>query len=194
MQSPLPDSRALEAGIIPDEPPSRLSRVQENVRNLLRNPTFVLASTLHSGSVAAEPERQPSHRHDQHMPAVPVPLHHVSRTERARVEVPPASIPPSHDQRGVLRTVAQSTLFNSRAFAALDHPDLSDPSLFQHLRKTHHRHRHSWKRSRRSKHSSGKSRASSSRCLCVLTALLLGAVVATCEFVPTELCLRQIKC
>lgn len=176
MQSPLPDSRALEAGIIPDEPPSRRSRVQENVRSLLRSSTLVLVSTLYPGSVAAEPEQHSSHRHGQQMPAVPVALH----------DVTPASVPPSHDSRGVQRTAAQSTLFNSRAFAALDHPDLSDPSLFQHLQKTHRRHRHSWKRSRRSKHSSGKSRAGSSRCLCVLTALLLGAVVATCEFVSTE--------
>lgn len=47
--SPLPDSTALEAGIIEDERPSRLSRVQDNVRNLLRNSVF--------GSVASSPTK-----------------------------------------------------------------------------------------------------------------------------------------
>jgi hypothetical protein len=44
MRSPLPDSSNLEAGIVEDAVPSRLSRVHDNVRDLLRQSVF---GTLH---------------------------------------------------------------------------------------------------------------------------------------------------
>lgn len=40
MRSPLPDSSHLEAGIVEDAVPSRLSRIHDNVRDLLRRSVF----------------------------------------------------------------------------------------------------------------------------------------------------------
>jgi hypothetical protein len=76
----------------------------------------------------------------------------------------------------------QSALFNSRAVAALDHPDLSDPSLAVYVQqKAETRQQRAWKRSRHGKKRHVAAQAGSSQCLlCVLSALLLAAIVATC--------------
>ena len=50
MRSPLPDSSNLEAGILEDAVPSRLSRVHDNVRDLLRQSVF---GALHISPIAS---------------------------------------------------------------------------------------------------------------------------------------------
>lgn len=187
MNSPLPDASALEAGILEDERPSRLSRVQDNVRNLLRSSVF--------GSVASSPTT-PTHRQqsdqDRHTPT----LHSSARYEVHRGQVlpsPPTSSgttethpemevphPTRSFQDRSQQPTHQSTLFNSRAVTALNHPDLSDPSMESlSLQKTRSRQRHGWQRS---KHRRAAKRAAGSRALlCVLAAVLLAGLVATCE-------------
>ena len=199
MHSPLPDASALEAGIVEDEMPSRLSRVQENVRNLLRNSSIGLASSTPPIATPDQfdlnhglptPPHSPLHRASRlhHPEVVPNPLAEnppsatTSPAPTEADEVSDADVPPSHYRRAVQQMAHQSALFNTRAVAALDHPDLSDPSLAAHLRKEHMRQRGSWKRSRHARKRSHAVEAGSSQvCFCVLTALLLAATVATCK-------------
>lgn len=185
MNSPLPDASALEAGILEDERHSRLSRVQDNVRNLLRSSVF--------GSVASSPTTPTSRQQlDQDRP-IPT-LHSPVRYEVQRGQVlqrPPNSYTAqSRPEMDVARPAAvsrdraqqptnESTLFNARAVTALNHPDLSDPSMESlSLQKTRSRQRGR----RRAKHRRTAKKVVGSRALlCVLAAVLLAGLVATCK-------------
>ncbi|KXT13817.1 hypothetical protein AC579_45 [Pseudocercospora musae] len=204
--SPLPDSTALEAGIIEDDRTSRLSRVQDNVRNLLR--TSVFGSVVSSPTSPSRPRQPQSPGHLQTHPVQnPLRSHPPSPVvnQRARTEVLPsptestasseghnaehARRPPGSYYQNIQRMAHQSAMFNSRAVAALNHPDLSDPSLTDlSQQKTKRRQHRGWARSRtgsgsRSVH--GKravivDRAAGSQgLLLTLAALLLAALVAT---------------
>ncbi|EME46017.1 hypothetical protein DOTSEDRAFT_70125 [Dothistroma septosporum NZE10] len=199
MQSPLPDSSALEAGILEDDRPSqtsRLSRVQDNVRNLLRTSVF--------GSVKISPTT-PSHppalrTNSVHIaslcsPAQPevLPSPSSAATPPARYPQAPRGerlslLPPTEFREQVQRMAHQSEMFNSRAVAALNHPDLSDPSITDlSQQKEQTRQRNAWtrpkKRTRRSK--AAKRAAGSRRVLCLLASLLLAALVATYVSIAT---------
>lgn len=196
MLSPLPDSSALEAGIIEDSRPTRLSRVQDNVRNLLR------ASFI--GSVRGSTVTPQAHQatvEDEAMSPLHSSLHSSSRAQAEVLHSPssasnswsspsntrpmaPDSLPSANYQRQVQHMAHQSTLFNTRAVAALNHPDLSDPSLALFLQqKSKERQRHAWRRSknRRLRHANKKS-GNSRWLICVVAALLLIATVVTCKF------------
>ncbi|KAK5121108.1 hypothetical protein LTR85_005592 [Meristemomyces frigidus] len=194
MHSPLPDSSALEAGIIEDERPTRISRVQDNVRNLLRASVFssIRGSTVdapvdHHATVEDDvrsPMQSPLQRHVRiHPDALPSPSSQTT-TSSATTEserVPGILFPPTAYQQQVQEMAHQSTVFNTRAVAALIHPDMSDPSLALFLQqKTESRQQRAWKRSRNRKlrHASGRHRKSQ-WLLCVISGLLLAAIVAT---------------
>lgn len=191
MHSPLPDSSALEAGIIGDELPSRISRVQDNVRSLLRN--SYLGSIY--GSPHANGANQGNTRHGMSTwpvsPArgspevVPSPTaEEASSTASSTPTTDGEEIPPSTYRHAVQQMAHQSTMFNQRAVAALNHPDLTDPSLAAHLRqqqKAESRQRKAWKRSRHGqKRTAAIQLGSSQSLLCVFAALMLAATVATC--------------
>lgn len=201
MHSPLPDASALEAGILEDERPSRLSRVQDNVRNLLRNSRFgsVNSSPQASPTAPTAPAHPPLHRGLHTPPETPtrrtqqqpevLPSPSTESTSSSEVyasspveAVPGLLFPPVGYQRAVQQMAHQSALFNTRAVAALDHPDLSDPSLAVYVQqKAETRQQRAWKRSRHGKKRYVAAQAGSSQCmLCVLSALLLAAIVATC--------------
>ena len=236
-RSPLPDSTALEAGIIEDERPSRLSRVQDNVRNLLRtsvfgsvasSPTTPVHARPHVQATASSPTLptlrpiQPDQPLRSHPPS-PVPgSRSPRRPAQTRFPVNPqpevlpsptdstTSVstthsedirnfphPPSSYQRNVQHMAHQSTLFNTRAVAALNHPDLSDLSVSDlSQQKSRHTRQHgaAWTRHRTGSHGSGSSHgkhkrrahraADSTGLLCFLAAVLLAALVATCEPYP----------
>ena len=57
MRSPLPDSSNLEAGILEDAVPSRLSRVHDNVRDLLRQSVFGALHVSPTASPRSPPNR-----------------------------------------------------------------------------------------------------------------------------------------
>ncbi|KAM3424987.1 hypothetical protein BST61_g6957 [Cercospora zeina] len=230
--SPLPDSTALEAGIIEDAPPSRLSRVQDNVRLLLRTSIFGSVassptSPVHPRSAGGATSRSPDEptlraiqpdaplRSHPPSPAPRSPRHPAHtrfpvRASTARPEVlpgPPNSAstisttssgiganfpgPPSSYQRNVQQMAHQSALFNTRAVAALNHPDLSDPSItdLSQQKSQHRRHHGAWTRYRagshgsRGSHSKHKRRAhraaGSLGLLCFMAAVLLAALIAT---------------
>ena len=195
MHSPLPDSSALEAGILEDDRPSqasRLSRVQDNVRNILRTSVF--------GSVKSSPTT-PTHppalrTNSVHVASICSPTRPEVLPSPTSVATPPARFPqasrgeqrvlfpPTEYQRQVQQMARQSMLFNTRAVAALNHPDLSDPSITDlSQQKEQTRQRSAWtrpkKRSRRTK--AAKRAAGSRGVLCLLASLLLAALVATCK-------------
>jgi len=206
MHSPLPDSSALEAGIIEDSRPSRLSRVQDNVRNLLRSSVF---SSVRGSTAAASPSHvQVTHSDDDDddndmnpLPRLSVHARIVSdpevipspssetTTSTAFTEeehhVPGVLFPPTTHTQNIQETGHQSTLFNSRAVAALHHPDMSDPSMALFLQqKTESRHQRAWKRSRNRKLRYASTKRSGSHwLLCFVSGLLLAAVVGTCEYI-----------
>lgn len=83
-----------------------------------------------------------------------------------------------------------SALFTGRAVAALNHPDVSDPSLaVLAQQKAEKRQRRAWKRKRAGGagtgaggRGKGKGGSGSSQCLlCVIAALMLASIVATCK-------------
>ncbi|KAK4543990.1 hypothetical protein LTR36_004764 [Oleoguttula mirabilis] len=194
MHSPLPDSSALEAGIIEDERPTRISRVQDNVRNLLRASVF---SSIRGSTVDApanhhattedgvrSPMQSPLRHHVRiHPDALPSPSSQTT-TSTLSTEADHVSgvlFPPTAYQQQVQEMAHQSTMFNTRAVAALVHPDMSDPSLALFLQqKTESRQQRAWKRSRNRKlrHASVTPRKSQ-WLLCVVAGLLLGAIVST---------------
>ncbi|KAK5113972.1 hypothetical protein LTR62_003095 [Meristemomyces frigidus] len=193
MHSPLPDSSALEAGLVEDSRATRFSRVQDNVRNLLGSS---IISSVRTSFIRSPPLHQVSIEHEPRSP-VPSPFDVHGRTAN-----PPSSAsgslastldddlehglcPPTSYQQQVQH---QSTLFNTRAIAALVHPDLTDPSLAVLLQqKTEDRHRRAWKRSRNRKlrHASAR-RSTCSIVLCIVAGVLLAGIVATYLTVATS--------
>ncbi|KAF2169958.1 hypothetical protein M409DRAFT_64365 [Zasmidium cellare ATCC 36951] len=202
MHSPLPDSSALEAGILEDERPSRLSRVQDNVRNLLRTSVFGgVASVKSSPTTPTYPP--PGQTHGlQHQPEVlPSPSPRLQTQQQAEVLPSPSSthytsspldttfINPQGNAAPHIQSTHQSTLFNTRAVAALNHPDLSDPSLatFSQQKRQVRKQRSAasgWTRKGRSKRAVVAKKGSRGL-LCLLAALLLAALVATYVTIAT---------
>lgn len=200
--SPLPDTSALEAGIIQDERPSRLSRVQDNVRNLLR--TSVFGSVASSPTTPARPvtgrnrpgafspivipTSPPAQIQPGPLSSVSTPTHYTS----SPLEIPPPAATYQTAGQANGSTHYQSTLFNGRAVAALNHPDLSDLSVESLSQQKAHQQQRSGSGSRRSQKQShrGRRTAKKAACsrvlLCVLAALLLGALVATCKSVHSR--------
>ena len=202
MHSPLPNSSALESGILEDERPSRLSRVQDNVRNLLRSsilgPPLQTQPNGHTGhdNTAAmsptppeTPTRTPLPR--QLQPEVlPSPTESLPSTASPTSTTSSASLHhPDEEAAGDLFPPQKyasplermSALFTGRAVAALNHPDVSDPSLAVLAQQK--RQRRAWKRKRVSgRGNRGQARSGSGQCLlCVIAALMLASVVATCK-------------
>lgn len=213
MHSPLPGSSALEAGILEDPRPPRLSRVQDNVRNLLRRS---VASTIRSSIIRPPPPRQATVEDEPRSPWQS-PRNRNSRTTRqpgvlpspvstttssaatatdSSVDPDPAEaavlFPPTTYQQQVQEMAHQSTMFNTRALAALRHPDLSDPSLADYLQqKTDDRQRRAWKRSRSRKLRQRKAdRSTAAWIVMIFSGLLLAGLIATCEL----LSLRLLMC
>ncbi|KAK1027563.1 hypothetical protein LTS16_021387 [Friedmanniomyces endolithicus] len=197
MARPLPDSSVLEAGIIEDQRPSRLSRVQDNVRHLLRAsiPTSFRSSVInaplaHHATVEdadRTPLQSPLRRHVRiNIGVLPSPLSATtseSTMADERAHVPGVRFPPTSYHQQAEHVNHQSTMFNTRAIAALTHPDLTDPSMAIFLQqKTQERQDRAWKRSknRKLRHAGGK-RNMWSWLLCLVSALVLAAVVAICE-------------
>lgn len=201
MHSPLPDSRALEAGIVEDAAPSRLSRVQDNVRNLLR--ASILGSVYSSPGLSSV---NPSHHRTpmpspiwrETLPGVPAstpsgispPTTGVTAGASPAFDSPISPellAPPSSYQNAVQHLAYQSALFNTRAVAALDHPDLSDPSLAVFLQQeAKRRQRQARKRSkRRSTRDTAFYSPASQWLICVVIGLALAGMLATCKCRPT---------
>lgn len=206
MHSPLPDSSALEAGILPDDQPSRLSRVQDNVRNLLR--ASILGSPIrsappttptHPAGIPPTPPETPTHSPPlrAHPEVLPSPTASpTSTTSSASLTHHEADLeantatglfpPPSYPSPLLAR---MSAFFTGRALAALNHPDLDlqgsgggDPgAAVLAQRRAEKRQRRAWKR-KRSGAGSREGGGSGQCVLCVVAALMLASVVATCEF------------
>ena len=188
MQSPLPDSSALEAGILEDQIPSRLSRVQDNVRHLLR--TSVLSSWRGSppDTPTASPRAAPEA--DFHLGLATPPQVHVPTTYQPEVLPSPsstvsggcsASSPLLHnDADGVPGTLFPASRRYRDAVAQMAH----QPTLFNYIDAAgvDECPQKQWKRSKGHRRRKGKRHGEEVRCaMAVLSALLLASVIAACK-------------
>jgi len=155
MRSPLPDSSNLEAGIVDDALPSRLSRVHDNVRDLLRRSVF--------GSVTSTPIASPidpsAHRtvptptiypraHDSPRQGAPI-ASPAGSTMCSSDEVPGVLFPPWRPQPSTLPTDNAT----SPESTPREHPDMSQNAMSVFLqqkeqRRHQHRQHKAWKRPR----------------------------------------------
>ncbi|KAK0810369.1 hypothetical protein LTR91_012222 [Friedmanniomyces endolithicus] len=209
MHSPLPDSSVLEAGIIEDDRPSRLSRVQDNVRHLLRasiptsfRSSVIAAPPAHRATVEdadRTPLQSPLRRHVRiDVGVLPSPSSATTSESTFADEganVPGVLFPPTSYQQQAEHVNHQSTMFNTRAIAALTHPDLTDPSMAIFLQqKTQERQNRAWKRSknRKLRYASNLAIATSRNVSTTFHVLfILGILMATILFAHTvvRLCL-----
>ncbi|TKA41553.1 hypothetical protein B0A54_06441 [Friedmanniomyces endolithicus] len=208
MHSPLPDSSVLEAGIIEDDRPSRLSRVQDNVRHLLRasiptsfRSSVIAAPPAHRATVEdadRTPLQSPLRRHVRiDVGVLPSPSSATTSESTLTGEgagVPGVLFPPTSYQQQAEHVNHQSTMFNTRAIAALTHPDLTDPSMAIFLQqKTQERQNRAWKRSKNRKLRHENLAIATSRNVSTTFHVLfiLGILVATVLFAHTvvRLCL-----
>ncbi|RMY65220.1 hypothetical protein D0863_09261 [Hortaea werneckii] len=189
MRSPLPDSATLEAGIFEDQQPSRLSRVQDNVRNLLRSsasiPTYPspLASPTEVQKPCAEnhPRSQWNLRLDADQTiALPKSTSSNSSPGASR-DVPGILFPPLAHRQRVQDMSHRPSSVDTPWDPLLCHPDMSNSSTAALLQqKEENRQKRAWKRSRHPKKHHRSHRSHFSRwALCLVSGLLLIAIVAT---------------
>jgi hypothetical protein len=151
MRSPLPDSSNLEAGILEDARPSRLSRVHDNVRDLLRRSVF----GSFASSPVASPPRSPG------ASVVPNPTTRLPPQQPTPTYHPAVSTTPSpQDVPGVLFPAWRSQPPSppviddrSQVPAPPEHPDVSQNAMSvflqqKELQRHQHRQHKAWKRPR----------------------------------------------
>jgi hypothetical protein len=182
MPSPLPDASNLEAGIVEDASPSRLSRVHNNVRDLLRRSVF--------GAVANSPVASPVHSPQDRVfpyptlrPATQRPSHQATPTgfTTSPSEDVPGVLFPSWRRQPLVSPVANTT---TRPQSPREHPDLSQNAMSDFLRQEelqqHQRRQNkAWKRhrSRRSR----KPVSSIQRIICIILGLTVLGLLGTCK-------------
>ncbi|KAI6896658.1 hypothetical protein D0867_13090 [Hortaea werneckii] len=192
MRSPLPDSATLEAGIFEDQQPLRLSRVQDNVRNLLRSsastPTYPspLASPKEVQQTCAKngPRSQLNLRlaREDRDQTTPLPTSTSSNSNPgASRDVLGILFPPLAHRQRVQDMSHRPSLIDTPRDPLLGHPDMSDSSIAALLQqKEENRQKRAWKRSRHPKKHHRSHRDIFSRwALCLVSGLILIAIVAT---------------
>lgn len=200
MRSPLPDSATLEAGLFEDRQPSRLSRVQDNVRDLLRSSPSIPAypSPLASPTEVRQPCAEQSHPRsqlnlrlaredgDQTIP-LPTSTSSNSNTGGSR-DVPGILFPPLAHRQRVQDMSHRSSLIDTPRDPLLGHPDMSDSSIAALLQqKEESRQKRAWKRSRQQKkHHRIHGNLFSRWALCLVSGMFLIAIVATCKSISTR--------
>jgi hypothetical protein len=185
MRSPLPDSSNLEAGIVEDARPSRLSRVHDNVRDLLRRSVF--------GSVASSPVASPTRSPGDRVVPSPTthPAHQQMTTPTHYPAVSTTSSP--HNVPGVLFPAWRSQppsppVINDRSHtpAPREHPDLNQNAMSVFLQKKelqrHQQRQHkAWKRPRSRK---PRNTASSAQwVICVVLGFAVLGLLGTCKMI-----------
>lgn len=180
MRSPLPDSSSLEAGIFEDVQPSRLSRVHDNVRDLLRRSVF---SSVHS-SPASSPQGDvlPS-------PAIQSAPLHAPRQESRSSPAESATATPTDDVPGVLFPAWRHQpdippTGEHASIAARRHPDLSPRALSAFLKQKEPRqrqkqHQHAWKRTK--SHKPKKTSSNVQWAICAMLSFAIIGLLATCK-------------
>lgn len=194
MRSPLPDSSNLEAGIVEDAMPSRLSRVHDNVRDLLRRSVFgsvtstPVASPMNSPEdrVAPNPTVHPT-AHNSLRQAAPIPSAAASAL-CSPDHVPGVLFPPWRPQPEILPTANPS----SPESTPREHPDMNRDAmsvfLQQKERRRHkHRQQQAWKRPRSRK---TKDSVSSTQCVvCSILGFAVFGLLGTCKAIAITIIL-----
>lgn len=183
MLSPLPDSAALEAGLILDECAQRSSTMQDQVRNLLRASCAVSGcDRFDAHNAVLDDDCDASHL--QVSTPRPEPFTPENHADHIEHSIEPVSSPlathgplrtPTHD----VRSHSEDVLFHH---AYLVGRSGSVSSVLR--RKDMHRQAHAWKRKRQIHHvSSGASTPMQVRILIgVASGLMLSALLAACMY------------
>lgn len=179
MRSPLPDSSHLEAGIVADTQPSRLSLVHDNVRDLLRRSVF--------GSVHSSPATSP-HGIALPSPAIQSTPRHALRQEEPQSHSESATASPSDDVPGVLFPAWRHQpdlrpIDDHDRSATVGHPDLSPHALSTFLQqkgtRRHRKHQQQgWKRAR--SHRPKKSNSNVQKVICGVLGVAIIGLLGTC--------------
>lgn len=182
MCSPLPDSSNLEAGIVEDTVPSRLSRVHDNVRDLLRQSVF--------GALHISPTSSPTNGSTPSR-VLPSPVTKPTLRRDLRPETPAETTPVSlnEDVPGVLFPAWRHQPCSPPPvpFATEGHPDVSPNamSVFMGLQQNEaHRHkpRQQHKAWTRSKSCRTKKRNSNTQWIvCIILGFTLLGLLGTCK-------------
>lgn len=186
MRSPLPDSSNLEAGIVEDALPSRLSRVHDNVRDLLRRSVFGSVTSTPVASPTSSPQDRAAPSSTIH-PAAPRSLRQAdpipspaASTLCSPADVPGVLFPPWRPQPDILPTANPS----SPDSTPREHPDMNRNAmsvfLQQKERRRHkHRQQQAWKRPRDRKH---KDSISNIQCVvCSILGFAVFGLLGTCK-------------
>jgi hypothetical protein len=181
MRSPLPDSSNLEAGILEDALPSRLSRVHDNVRDLLRQSVF---GALHISPTASPTNGSPA------VCVLPSPVTKSEPRRRLQPESPAGTTPVSlhGDVPGVLfpawRRGPRSPPVH---VATAEHPDLSPNavSVFMNLQQTEaqrtkpRQQRKAWTRPKSRK--SSKRNSNTQWVVCIILGFSMFGLLGACK-------------
>lgn len=189
MRSPLPDSSNLEAGIVEDARPSRLSRVHDNVRDLLRRSVFGSVTSTPVTSPTRSPEDRaiptpPIHPITQHASQRAMPINSPVASTTSSPEIVPGVLFPAWRQQPSTPPVVNN---ESQTPTPRDHPDLSQNtmSLFlqqKELERHQQRQHKAWKRPRSRK--SRKSVSSMQWIICMLLGFAVLGLLGTCKRKP----------
>lgn len=186
MRSPLPDSSNLEAGIVEDALPSRLSRVHDNVRDLLRRSVFGSVTSTPIASPMNSPENRAAPNptthpvaHNSLRQAAPIPSP-VASSLYSSDQVPGVLFPPWRPQPEISPT-ANASLQDS---TPREHPDMNQNAMsvfLQQKNRRHHKHRQqqAWKRPRSRKSSNAAS--SSQWVVCSILGFAVFGLLGTCK-------------
>lgn len=186
MRSPLPDSSNLEAGIVEDALPSRLSRVHDNVRDLLRRSVFGSVTNTPIASPMNSPEHRTAPSPTQYPAAHPLfrqadPITSpAASTLYSPDQVPGVLFPPWRPQPDI----SPSTNATSAESTPREHPDMNQNAmsvfLQQKERRRHkYRQQQAWKRPR-----SRKSKVSGSNfhwVVCSILGFAVFGLLGTCK-------------
>ena len=182
MRSPLPDSSNLEAGILEDAVPSRLSCVHDNVRDLLRQSVF---GAFHVSPTSSQTNGSP------HIRVLPSPVTKSEPRRELRPENPAEATPVSlhGDVPGVLFPAWRREPCSPPPahVAAAGHPDVSPNamSVFMNLQQNEaqrHKPRHQHKAWMRTKSRRSKKRNSNTQwAVCIILGFTMFGLLGACK-------------
>lgn len=192
MRSPLPDSSNLEAGIVEDARPSRLSRVHDNVRDILRRSVFGSVTSTPVTSPTRWPEDRaiptpPIHPTTQHTTQRAMPMVSPPNSTLSSPENVPGVLFPAWRQQPCTLPIANN---ESQTPTPRDHPDLSQNtmSLFlqqKELQRHQQRQHKAWKRPKSRK--SRKSVGSMQWVICIILGFAVLGLLGTCKSKPAAI-------
>lgn len=183
MLSPLPDSRDLEAGIVEDASPSRLSRVHDNVRDLLRRSVF---GSANSSPMRSTP-RSPWGLDSPTSPILPHQTHPTAHSDHQTIPIESIIPTPNQNVPGVLFPPwrPRPTMLN-HTIRPHEHPDLPPSTLSAFLQQKDIQRQQkgqekAWKRPPKTRKQRKTSSVRAQWPICAILAVILLGLLGTCK-------------